>query len=206
MKIADVFNNPKLYRIFQFAITSHRTSEVIRLQILKPDSVAKILDFGCGVGHYSDKFPDAEYLGIKPLARCVEQARKNYKNSNLKFIVGDHNNLKFIPNSSYDLIIAIGVLHHLDHSIFVEFIKESYRILKIGGRRTTIDPVRHEKQSRISRWVVQRDRGIWVRPPEGHLNTINEYFCNNTSYEIFDNLLRIPYDHIAIEATKIEEN
>jgi SAM-dependent methyltransferase len=203
MRIANIFDNAKLYELFQFGVARRGTSEIVRNQILKPDGVKKVLDFGCGIGYHSKEFIGSEYLGIEPLTDCVNKANRIFKNSENNFIVGDHESLKSIKDSSYDLIIALGVLHHINDSIFDEFIKESHRILKVGGRLTTFDPVYHNGQSKISKWVVSRDRGTWIRTTEGYSERIQKIYNQEPSKKIYTNLLRIPYDHIALEVLKV---
>jgi ubiquinone/menaquinone biosynthesis C-methylase UbiE len=202
MKIANMFDNAKLYELFQFGVARRGTSEIIRNQVLKPYAVKKVLDFGCGIGYHSKEFVNSEYLGIEPLSDCVNKANRMFKNSGNNFIVGDHESLKSINDSSYDLIIALGVLHHINNSIFDEFIKESHRILKSGGRLTTFDPVYHQGQSKISKWIVSRDRGNWVRTEESYLDPIQKIYKKAPSTRVYSNLLRIPYDHLAIEIIK----
>jgi ubiquinone/menaquinone biosynthesis C-methylase UbiE len=125
-----------------------------------------------------------------------------FSRSGVKFIAGDHAALRSVPDSSYDLVMAIGVLHHIDDLIFHEFVKESLRILKPGGRLTTFDPVLHDQQSLLSRWVVRRDRGEWVRSEQEYLSVVSSYYDQDVNSKIYGKLLRIPYDHIAIEAIK----
>jgi len=202
MKIANIFDDPRLYELFQFGVARHGTSELIRNQILKPHGVKRVLDFGCGIGYHSKEFIESEYLGIEPLSDCVDKANLMFKNSKNNFILGDHESLKSIPDSSYDLIIALGVLHHISNSVLDKFIEESHRILKVGGRLTTFDPVYHKGQSRISKWVVSQDRGKWVRTADGYLNPIQKVYRHEPKNKIYTNLLKIPYDHIAIEIEK----
>ena len=202
MKIAQIFDNANLYKVFQFSVSRSGTAKVIRDEILKPSNVVNVLDFGCGIGYHANEYLESSYLGIEPLENCVHKANVLYSRPTAKFIVGDHTALKSIPDSTYDLVIAIGVLHHIDNLIFGEFVKESKRILKSGGRLTTFDPVLHEKQSLISRWVVKRDRGQWVRNKDEYMSVVLSHFKTNVNSRIYTNLLRIPYDHIAIEAIK----
>jgi SAM-dependent methyltransferase len=202
MKTANIFNNPLMYELFQSNIGRSGTREIIRNEILKPEGVNNVLDFGCGIGYHSKEFPNAEYLGIEPLIACVEKAKKMFKKSNREFIVGDHNSLKNYSKSSFDLILAIGVAHHVDDQIFAEFVHESFRLLKPGGRLTTFDPVFHENQTRLSKWIVSRDRGSWVRTKENYLKPILETYKFSPSVKIYSKLLRIPYDHIFIEVIK----
>jgi hypothetical protein len=50
MKIAEVFNNARLYELFQFGISRRGSSEIVRSEIIKPQGINKVLDFGCGIG------------------------------------------------------------------------------------------------------------------------------------------------------------
>ena len=107
-----------------------------------------------------------------------------------------------ITDSSFELIIAIGVLHHINDETLNHFLKESSRILKPGGRLTTFDPVFHKKQSKFTKWVISRDRGTWVRNVEGYTDAFMDVFPDSLNFKIYSNLLRIPYDHICINVNK----
>jgi len=202
MKTADMFNNARLYELFQFGISRRGTSRIVHDEIIKPRGVKKVLDFGCGIGYHSTEFSNSEYLGIEPLQGCVDKANKMFKTSKNSFILGDHTTLESIHNSSFYLIIEIGVLHHINDSIFDEFVKESHRILKSGGRLTTFDPVYHDEQSLISKWIVSRDRGNWVRNVKGYSTPIERIFTQPPVTKIYRNLLKIPYDHVSTEILK----
>ena len=202
MKLAKVFDNAQIYKIFQYGISKPGTAEIIRKQVLKPSGVNSVLDFGCGIGYHSEEYANSEYLGIEPLQGCVDKAKDMFSRPRATFIVGDHQTLKSIPDSSFEVIIALGVLHHIDNRTFAEFLREALRILKPGGRLTTFDPVFHPNQTLLSRWVVARDRGEWVRTTEEYLLPVMDSFQGNVSYKIYERLLRIPYDHIHMEARK----
>lgn len=205
MKLANIFDNAKLYELFQFTLSGHKTKAKLRDEVLKPSGVTKVLDFGCGIGYHSREFLDVEYFGIEPLQGCIERANRMYRSEKTTFLVGDHQTLKSVPDSSYDLIIAIGVLHHIDNGVFSNFLEEAYRILKPGGRLTTFDPVFHENQSFLSRWVVSKDRGEYIRTTDEYLAPVEKIFSAGVTHKIYKRLLRIPYDHIHMETLKQQE-
>lgn len=202
MNIAKVFDNANLYNLFQLGVQKSGTRDFLNSEILKTDLVDKVLDFGSGIGHKSELFQDKQYLGIEPLESCVRVAKRLYEDSNTKFLLGDHTTLKSLPGGTFDLVFAIGVLHHIDNLVFSEFVKEAFRLLKPGARLMTFDPVIHQHQSKLSKWVVKQDRGNWVRTENEYLAVINSSFTDDTDSRIYSKLLRIPYDHILINATK----
>ena len=93
MKLADIFNNPIFYKAFQNFVISKQTQELIATELIKPKNVLRVLDFGCGIGHHSLLFKDAEYLGIEPSASCIKKANTLYSSDNKHFKIGDHANL-----------------------------------------------------------------------------------------------------------------
>ena len=94
-------------------------------------------------------------------------AKSMYKDSSVTFLLGDHTALKSLPESTFDLIFAIGVLHHIDDLVFNEFVEQAFRLFKPGARLMRFDPVLHQHQSRLSKRVVKQDRGLWVRTEKG---------------------------------------
>ncbi len=202
MKFSRMFDNAKLYELFQFAAASRKNQQFITERIINPAGISEVLDFGCGVGYHSGLFKSGNYLGIEPINSCIDLAKRKYAKSNVTFVKGDHLHLKTLESNSFDLVIAIGVIHHIDNDIFSVLVQEVHRILKPGGRFTTFDPVFHPKQSRISRWIVKRDRGEWVRTESDYVNPLKSYFLERIEANIYTDLLRFPYDHLAISAIK----
>jgi SAM-dependent methyltransferase len=202
VKIAQVFDNANLYNLFQLGVQKSGTKDFLSSEILKTDSVERVLDFGSGIGHHSQLFQGKQYLGIEPSESCVLSAKRLYKDSTATFLLGDHTALKSLPKSTFDLVFAIGVLHHIDDLVFNEFVNQAFRLLKPGARLMTFDPVLHGNQSALSKWVVKQDRGHWVRTENEYLAVIKTVFSGDTDSRIYSKLLRIPYDHILINTTK----
>ena len=202
MRISQVFDNANLYNLFQLVIQKSGTKDFLNREILKSESIERVLDFGSGIGHHSQLFQGKQYLGIEPSESCVLSAERLYKDSNSTFLVGDHTALKSLTEGTFDLIFAIGVLHHIDDLVFNEFVEQAFRLLKPGARLMTFDPVLHQHQRKLSKWVVKQDRGQWVRTENEYLTVIKKFFLDNTDSRIYSKLLRIPYDHILINTTK----
>ncbi len=120
------------------------------------------MDFESGIGHHSQLFQGKQNLGIEPWESCVLSAKRLYKESTTTFLLGNNTALKPLPDSTFDLVFVIGVLHHIDDLVFNEFAEEAFRLLKPGARLMTFDSALHRNQSKLSEWVVKQDSGHWV--------------------------------------------
>jgi len=201
MRIQNIFNNPFFYRVFQSVVSKKSTSGMIEKEWINGEDSSRVLDFGCGVGQYSKLFKDQVYLGIEPIESCVQTANRFFSRENVEFRVGDHRTLSFLNDSSFDLILARGVIHHLNDEDYRVFLSQADRLLEPGGRLITIDPILHVKQSRISKWVVSKDRGEWVRENSDYISNLEGVF-SDFRVKIYSGLLRIPYDHIFVSVRK----
>ena len=98
----------------------------------------KVLDIGCG--NCRNLFPFAfagfECSGMDFSSKMVEIAKENCKRNNVKvnLEIADADKLPY-KNSSFDFVISLAVLHHLDtHEKRLKAIEEIKRVLKPGGK------------------------------------------------------------------------
>lgn len=105
--------------------------------LTNPKKKEKLLDAGCGTAEFTSKLKKFDLLiyGMDISSKAIESAKK--KNKDILFYVGDIENTGF-KNSSFDIIVFSGVLHHFPD--FSNVLKEAYRILKPGGRIFAYDP------------------------------------------------------------------
>jgi SAM-dependent methyltransferase len=66
----------------------------------------------------------------------------------------------------FDIVTANGLLHHLDDDLANRLFEIGSTVLKEGGRMITVDPCYFDGQSRLTRFVVSKDRGQNVRRQE----------------------------------------
>ena len=171
---------------------------------------SKITDIGCGPGSllrsYKRLFPyNIKYHGFDPNEDYIASAKKQYGDF-AKFHHGTTET--FINDSRFqnsDLILCTGVLHHIDDkqakSLF-DFVH--FNLKPQTGRFLAIEPVHLIKETFLSKWVMNQDRGMHIRKEPEWKKLMNnsglEYKTN-----IITGLIRIPYNYILIEAT-IGEN
>ena len=97
----------------------------------------------------------------------------------------------------FDIVLACGVLHHLDDNSGHQLLTLAKQALVPGGRFISIDPVFTLKQNPIARFLIERDRGQHVRDAEGYMNMARQVF------EFVSGKVRnrtwIPYTHWTME-------
>src|SRR4030043_946145 len=93
----------------------------------------KILDLGCGNGHFFGYFRSkgADYFGNDISEKLIEIAKKEHPGGN--FQVSDALSLPF-PNAFFDKIFCIAVFHHMpSEELRIKFLEEAKRVLKEKG-------------------------------------------------------------------------
>lgn len=67
----------------------------------------RILDYGCGTGAFANElhklYPNSRVTGIDPANEMINKAIQNFKDSDIVFKTGDHNNIEGL----YDLITSV---------------------------------------------------------------------------------------------------
>jgi SAM-dependent methyltransferase len=169
-------------------------------QYVRPHPDDRMLDVGCGTGAVVAFLPrDVSYLGIDLSPDYIASAQRQH-GERARFQVGDVNSLDFEQDEAFDIVTAVGLLHHLDNDEVRRLATAVHGLLKSNGRFITIDNCFTPEQSPLAKAIIRRDRGQNVRTPEEYQAIIQDVFSRVTS-EVRHDLLRIPYTHVIIEAT-----
>jgi len=94
----------------------------------------KILDVGCGTGHYAEVLSDREWYGVDISPESIKKAKKHYKEAK----VGDVTKHIPYPDNSFNHILALAILHHC-YREYPNIIKEIKRVAKNGAEVIIID-------------------------------------------------------------------
>lgn len=122
--------NMKIFRKLKFWEESGEAAKYIDS---KKDQV--VLDLACGNGVSTANMKGRLVVGLDLSTTQMVRAKRKFKNTN--YVVGDAQKLPF-QNNSFDLIVAINMLHHVYKPD--EVLKEAYRVLKKDGKILTVDP------------------------------------------------------------------
>ncbi len=169
-----ILSDPRLYRIFQGMVRSDGSRLVD--QILKIRTGQRVLDIGCGPADILDRLPaDIEYCGFDMESRYIEEARARYANRG-SFFVRAVTPETVDDLGTFDVVISIGVLHHLNDIDAGTVFASAARVLRPEGRLITIDGAFVKGQNPIARLLLKMDRGRFVRAPEAYLKLASQQF------------------------------
>lgn len=201
--LRSILSNPLIYDATQRLFGAEQSRRTLAIDYLRVESGWCVLDIGCGTGEILDHLPrDIRYFGFDLSAEYVDRARQRHGREGVRFEQGDVSSFLatgHVPPA--DLVMATGVLHHLDDQPAEDLVAVASAALRPKGRFVTIDPTFASEQSRASRWLVSRDRGQSVREPEGYAQLAQRSFSRVTAHVRHD-LLRIPYSHAILECVK----
>ena len=88
-----------------------------------------------------------------------------------------------------------GVLHHIADQELSETLTHVRDVLKDDGVLFTLDGCYREGQSRIAKWLLDNDRGEFVRDQDGYDQALSGVF-GNVQFAIRDDYSRVPYTFI----------
>lgn len=136
-------------------------------------SKKKILDIGCGPGEFAKLFNNLDYHGIDISDIYIKYASKNNKGN---FQVMDATDLKF-PNNSFDYILIMAILHHLDDRAMNKVLSEAKRVLRPGGKLLIMEDANVvELENLFVKFFQKFDYGDFIRTPKEYQEAISKVF------------------------------
>ena len=94
-----------------------------------------------------------------------------------------------------DLVLAIGLLHHLPDEQVQIVLEMAYAALAEGGRLVTVDPVFIDGQNPVARFLVGADRGRHVRHERDMKGLFKAHFRGR--FELHrENLTNVPHNSL----------
>jgi SAM-dependent methyltransferase len=167
-------------------------------EFLKIKSGQRVLDIGCGTADILDQLPhDIEYHGYDVDPAYIAAARKRYGHRGCFEIRSVSSQVA--EGGTFDLVMALGVVHHLGDALAHALFATAAKALRPGGRVITLDGAYVEGQHPIARLLLAFDRGRHVRTPEGYLTIARRHFRDPHATVLHD-LIAIPYTHCIVDA------
>ena len=157
----------------------------------------RVLDLGCGPGRVLDVLPEVDYLGLDVSEEYIAAACERY-GSRARFRCVDASYADLDREAPFDVVLMMGVLHHLDDAAAGRVARIAAAALHEGGLLVTLDPARTPEQATVARWLTGRDRGAEIRAPDAYRRLAEPAF-GDVSVSVYDALARVPYTHAVLE-------
>jgi SAM-dependent methyltransferase len=191
---------PFVYDSYQWLVGTPRLRKYIISRYLQLPENCKVLDIGCGTGELIDFLPKKiADTGFDHNNDYIESAKKRYGDRGT-FMCKDVNALGelHLKDGEYDVVLLIGVLHHINDAEVLKTLSSAKKLLKPGGFVFSTDGAYLAQQSKMAKYILSKDRGRYVRFND-HYKTLAHSVFSKVDIFIEKGLLRIPSDFIAMK-------
>ncbi len=197
--LRSVLSNSWAYQSFFNAVGGVKRNRILLHDYIRPAPRDRLLDIGCGPGTLVPYLESVEYVGLDVSPEYIETARRRFPQA--KFICQRVGQSDPVEPQSFDIVVALGVLHHLDDTEALALFLLARDAMKPGARLVTIDGVWTRDQSRVVKYLLSRDRGRFVRTEAAYRQIASQAF-SNIEASVRHDLLRIPYTVLVLTCVR----
>lgn len=157
---------PWLYDTFQKVVGAYAWRDRV-LQKFVTKSIppnGKLIDIGCGTAEAVKFLPKGvEYIGFDRNPDYIKKAQQRFGHLNAVFHCEELSTSYLVKGSPADVVLALGIIHHLDDAQTINLLKLAKKLLGKSGFLLTLDPVFDSQQSSFAKYIISKDRGTAVR-------------------------------------------
>jgi cyclopropane fatty-acyl-phospholipid synthase-like methyltransferase len=192
---AMILSHPALYQAYQNAggFFGARIKAIADYLTLRPGM--RIIDIGCGPGHLLAHLPEGiDYTGFDIDETYIAYARRSFGH------LGTFHCRYFDAEAARefagaDVVMMNGVLHHIGDEDLKFTLANIRAVLKDDGVLFTTDGCYREGQSPIAKWLLDNDRGEFIRDESGYAKVLGGAF-EKVKLAIRDDYSRLPYTFV----------
>lgn len=199
-KLKGILDTPILYLAYRTIVGGQRATSIYVDEYVRPKIQDKVLDIGCGPGETVEHFSDVEYIGFDNNPAYIELAKKRFGDQG-HFFCSRIDQVNLQNFDAFDLVLVVGVLHHLDDQECIKALELAYSALKKGGRLISLDGCFVDEQSKAAKFIISKDRGLFMRKKREYQELAAKVF-SGVDVNLRHDLLKIPYTHLIMECTK----
>ena len=190
-----ILSSPALYQAYQNAggFFGARIKAISEYLTIRPGM--RIVDIGCGPGYILHHLPHGiDYVGFDIDEAYVDHARRSFGDRG-KFYCRYFDAAAANEFAGADIVMMNGVLHHIADEELKGTLANIRDVLKSGGVLFTLDGCYREGQSRFAKWLLDNDRGKFVRDQNGYDLVLRSVF-ENVDLVIRDDYAHVPYTFV----------
>jgi len=192
---------PAIYQFYQ-ELGGFFEARVAAIEALLaiPDG-ARVLDIGCGPGHIVAQLPEnIDYMGLDIDEPSIAFAKDKFGERG-RFEVRFFDEQAVRELGPVDIVMMNGVMHHIADEPLVETLRHVRDVLAPGGRFFSADGCYLPGQSRLAKWLLDNDRGEYVRDEAGYRQLLVSAF-DNVKTHLRENTSGLPYSYLVGVAQK----
>lgn len=198
--LRKILARPAVYRVFGELVGAEPGRRRFVREHVRARPGDRVLDIGCGPADILPHLPAVEYVGFDANPDYITSARARH-GSRGTFHCARVEEKTLAEHAGFDIVLAIGLLHHLTDEEATHLCRLAYAALRPGGRFVTLDGCWTDRQSRAARYLLSRDRGEHVRTPEAYELLARTVFPSVVR-TVKEDMLRLPYTHAILEGTR----
>lgn len=198
-RLSSTLGCPSGYRLYSQLVRG-TAWQVYLTEYVKPLEGDKILDIGCGPADILTHLPEVDYTGLDISADYIASATARFGTRGRFFCedVGLANIER--ERGTFNVVLATGVVHHLNDEEASQLFRLARLALRGDGRLITFDGCYVPEQSRTARWLLDNDRGQFVRDRSAYARLASDSF-SRVECHLRHDLLRLPYTHLIMRCS-----
>jgi len=194
-KLSKVLSLPAGYRLLRGVVGGEKLWQTYLADYVKPARGDKVLDIGCGPADVLNYLPQVDYTGLDHSPEYIDSAVARF-GSRGRFLCNDVSLAALEQEQgTFNLALATGVIHHLNDQQAADLFALARRALRPDGRLITFDGCFEPEQPSIAKWMLNNDRGKFVRTRPEYERLASAAFPK-VECHLRRDLLRIPYTHL----------
>ncbi len=184
-----LLSNTWAYVLLQRALGADRLRTLcIEIADIRPGET--VVDVGCGPAYYFGRLRQPiDYHGFDTSSAYVQSASRKWLDANFHLGAFDASSAEEL--GEVDVVLLLGVLHHLPDSECHELLALAAQKLSPDGRVVSVDTCFDETQGRMARWMSEHDRGQYVRTGSEFVWIAQEHFASVEAH-LLPNTTRFP--------------
>jgi len=166
--------------------------------------VRRVFDIGCGPGHIVEYIPEGiEYVGFDTDSGYIEFANRRF-GARGRFVAREFDGTATGEFGRPDVVLMNGVLHHMDDACARQALANAAAALRSDGVLFTLDGCFQEGQNPISRYLLEHDRGKFVRTAPAYRALVETAFPE-PQVHVREDLSWVPYTFAIVHARSAKQ-